>query len=91
MPTDEELIIPFDGTFFSPLTASRKIEYMDAWNTYVLIATIQRQIQSDRITDKTAAYYRFPSYAVRQLFIRGMQLHQQAYPLIDWCSEFYLE
>jgi hypothetical protein len=87
-PTDEELTLPFDGGFFSPLTVAKRIRYNEAWNFYVSVATLQRQIEIERQTDKTLSYYRFQSYEEKQQFTLGMELHQKAYPNIDWCSEF---
>jgi hypothetical protein len=87
-PTDEELNLPFDGGLFSPLTNIKRTRYNDAWNFYVSVATLQRQIDAARETDKRLSYYRFQSYDEKQKFVLGMELHQRAYPDIDWCSEF---
>jgi hypothetical protein len=87
-PNNTQLVVPFDGAVFSPLTSTRRLEYSAAWNLYVNIALLQRQIEADRENNKKLAYFTFESYAQRNDFIKGMNLHSKAYPEFDWCSEF---
>jgi hypothetical protein len=69
-PTEEDYLLPFDGTVFAPLTASMKTTYSDAWLVY------------SRIGPLTA--HQFVSYDEKSQYMLGRRLHIEAYPDIEW-------
>jgi hypothetical protein len=91
VPTREQLqTLTFSDSGIDTLgfTTDKRRYYNEAWNFYVYVILLQRDIAVIRLTDPKRAFYRFDSYDERASFLLGRRLHQEAHPEYDWCEEY---
>ena len=89
VPTDAELrsmTFSDSGIDTFGFTTDKRRDYNNAWNFYVEITLLQRQIAEIRKTDPKRAFYRFDKYEERAAFLLGRRLHVEAHPTYEWCE-----